>query len=237
MAEHLGVSAAMVSQILSGEKTLHADLGIRVSEFVGLNDKETDYFLQLIEYERAGYHRLKSRLLKKIEQAQAEAKNLSQRVQVDREMDEKDRAIYYSSWLYTAIRNLSALGDGITPDEISVSLQIPRPVVVRVLQFLTEKGLCTEDKGRYSYQQKWTHIPAGSPFVARHHQNWRLQGFHRMESFHDEDFFLTAPMSMSAEVANRIRARILELVTEVQKEVGPSKSEVVRCLNIDWFRW
>lgn len=235
LAEHLGVSPTMVSQILSGEKGMSPETGVQIAEFIGMNDRELDFFLLLVEKERAGHQRLKSRLDKKIKAARKESETLAKRVEVDQELDSEAKAIYYSSWLFTAIRNLTALPDIKDLESLSAHLGVPRANLVRVLQFLIEKNLVESGPEGLLYKNKWTHIPANSPLVVKHHQNWRVRGLSRMDDFRDEDFFFTGPMSMSRATAAEIRARLPEWIERIQKEVGPSPSEVVKCLNIDWF--
>lgn len=58
-----------------------------------------------------------------------------------------------------------------------------------------------------------------------------------MQNYDEKDLFYTAPMSLSKEVAERIRTQLPELIKQIIDQVGPSESEVVRCLNIDWFEY
>lgn len=236
LAQFLGVSSTMVSQLLSADKALSLETGVQLAEFIGLNEMETDFFLLLIEHERAGHHRLKERVLKKIRELRKNAEDLSKRVKIDQELSESSKAIYYSSWLFTAIRNLSALPDMNDVESVAAHLRLPRPQVARVVQFLIENNLCRIEDGKLTYNKQWTHIPARSPLVVKHHQNWRIRGFQSMDNFNPEDFFLTAPMSMSMAVAAQIRARLPAWAEQIQKEVGPSDSEGVWCLNMDWFK-
>lgn len=53
----------------------------------------------------------------------------------------------------------------------------------------------------------------------------------------DTDLFYTCPMSLSAEATLQVRELLLKSIQEALKIVGPSPSEEVRCLNIDWFSY
>jgi uncharacterized protein (TIGR02147 family) len=236
LAQRLGISATMVSQTLSGDKTLSPEIALQMAEALGLSEDATDALLLMVERDRAGHHRLKARLTAQLERLRAERRDLSSRVRKDQSLSETERATYYSSWLYSAVRNLSALPNVNSVDDISVRLGVPRSTAQRVVDFLLESNLCaTDESGHLSYAKQWTHLPAKSPLVRQHHQNWRIQGFRRMEEQSDEHLFITAPMSMSVQVAVRVRERLLKLIEEVQKEVGPSPSEATWCLNLDWY--
>ncbi|HEY1080504.1 MAG TPA: TIGR02147 family protein, partial [Bdellovibrio sp.] len=68
-------------------------------------------------------------------------------------------------------------------------------------------------------------------------QNWRIQATSKLHQIRDEDFYYSAPMALSDEVASWIRQELPTFVEKINAKVIPSKSEVVRCLNIDWFEY
>lgn len=53
----------------------------------------------------------------------------------------------------------------------------------------------------------------------------------------ENDLFFTSPMSLSKEAAEKIRQELPAFIEKISKIVIPSKSEVIRCLNIDWFEY
>jgi hypothetical protein len=73
--------------------------------------------------------------------------------------------------------------------------------------------------------------------VVKHHQNWRIKGFQSMELRREEDLFYTQSMVMSREAAEKIRLMLPGIIEGIHGIGGPSDSEVVRCLNIDWFEY
>lgn len=72
--------------------------------------------------------------------------------------------------------------------------------------------------------------------ASRHHGNWRVKAMERHPIFspHDELVY-TAPMTLSVTDASRIRELLADLVQKTDQIVGPSPSEKLYCLNIDWF--
>lgn len=237
LAEAMGVSSTLVSLILKGDKQLSLEQAMEASEYIGLNEKEADYFFLLVELGRAGSHKLQRRLSQKVEQQQKEAKQIGKRVKKDLELNDEQKAIYYSSWLYTGIRNLSALGKFHDVSSIAKRLNVSPANIHRIIEFLLEAGLCTSKDGLLSYGPSYTHISHDSPFVNKHHQNWRFRGINQMDMRSEDNLFYTCPMSLSAEAANEVRDLLLKKIQEVLKIVGPSTSEEVRCLNIDWFEY
>lgn len=106
----------------------------------------------------------------------------------------------------------------------------------KVLDFLIREGLVTQKSKKLNLGARRTHLPADSPLVTKHHQNWRLHGFQKMVMSDSENLFYTGPMALSQEVADRIREELPALIEKINKMVmsAPS-SDVARCLNIDWF--
>ncbi len=93
------------------------------------------------------------------------------------------------------------------------------------------------ENNKLSYGPHRTHIGKDSPFVVKHHQNWRIKGFQSMELRRDEDLFYTEPMALSREAAEKVRLMLPGIIEEILAIIGPSESEEVRCLNIDWFEY
>lgn len=237
IAESLGVSSSLISQVLKGEKTLTPDQTSDLSDFLGLNEIEADYLHLLVDLDRAGSHRYREKLQRKITQLQEQSRRIGKRVPRHKELSDEQRAIYYSSWLYTGIRNLTAVPDLDHAEAIAEHLHLESGVVNRVIRFLIENGLCREENGKIIYGPASTHVDKDSPFVNKHHQNWRFQAIQHMERRRDQDIFFTSPMSLSKEAAEEIRKQLPNFIQAVMKISGPSSSEIGACLNIDWFEY
>ena len=237
MADGLRVSTTLLSQVLRGDKHFSLETAAEITEYIGLNEKESEYFLLLVEHQRAGGFKLKKILEKKLEREQQAGAQLQNRLQNDRQLSDKEKMQFYSSWMYSGIRLLSALPDIDDAKSISDRLNIPLRTVNEVIQFLIEKNLCAIKDNKLTFGAYRTHIGKDSPFVIKHHQNWRIKGFQSMELRRDEDLFFTQPMALSLEAAEKIRLMLPGIIEQIHAISGPSESEVVRCISIDWFEY
>jgi uncharacterized protein (TIGR02147 family) len=237
LAEAASISSTLISLILKGDKHLALEQASDIADFIGLSENETDYFFLLVELGRAGNFKLQQKLKRKIKALQDEAKKISKRVKKDIELSEDLKAIYYSNWVYTGVRNLIAIPGYNNPRTISEKLHLPLPVVNKVIDFLLETGLCVLKNGQLTYGPAHTHLESESPHVARQHQNWRLRGYSKMDQYNESNLFYTCPMSLSAEAAEEIRKMLPKFIEQVLKVVGPSPSEKAYCFNIDWFEY
>lgn len=236
LAQALNVSTTMVSQVFKGDKHLSLELASDVCDYLSLDENETDYFLLLVDYARAGSHKLQNRFLRQIKAGQDKAKKLENRIKAT-ELSEAEKMIFYSSWVYQGIRFLVDTGNYNDAESLANRLNLPRNQIQKVLDFLITHNLVVEDKKKLKLGHSQIYIPTSSPLVGRHLQNWRIQGMSKISHIRDEDFFYTSPMSLSLEVAEWVRQELPTFVQNISARVMPSESETVRCLNIDWFEY
>ena len=66
IAEYLRVHATLISQIFKGPRELTLEQACELSTYLSLNALETDYFITLVEFRRAGSLKLKEILERRI---------------------------------------------------------------------------------------------------------------------------------------------------------------------------
>ncbi len=236
-AAECSVHSTLISQIMKKKKDMSLELAEQISKSIGLSEAEFDYFSLLVLHARAGTTSLKNQLKRRIKAEQDRSENIGTRLKVAGGMDDEAKAQFYSSWLYSGARNLTAFKQFKSIDAIAERLSIPRKLAQEIVQFLVETGLCTLESGKLEAGTQRTHVDANSPHVSQHHQNWRLQGFQKMALKKPSNLFFTFPMSLSVKDAEKIRKLLPVFAESIHKIVGPSDSETVRCLNIDFFEY
>ncbi len=237
LARAMGVSPTMMTFFLQGSKTPNLEQASDLADFLKLTDFETDYLFVIIDFERAGTTKLRTKLKRKIQEMQNEAKKLSRRIRPDKELSDQVKAIYYSNWTFTAIRNLAAVPGHDSEDAIARYLGLPKGQVRKSIDFLLAHGLMARTAGRLTYGPQTIHVTADSPFVVRHHQNWRHHAIEKMNASREDDLFITCPMSLSKAVADEIRRGLPEYFQSIMQKTGPSPSEETYCFNLDWFKF
>ncbi|MCC2680282.1 MAG: hypothetical protein K0R29_2858 [Pseudobdellovibrio sp.] len=236
-AQKLDVHSTLLSQVVNGKKDFSLEQADKLTEILNLSEQEAEYFMLLLMHSRAGTQSLKKKIKRKISEAQDKSKNISQRLKVQNALDEESKAVFYSSWIYSAIRNLTALKEMKSAEDIANFLGLPRDLVQTKIEFLIEKQLCVMNENGLTYGPSRTHVPADSPWVSQHHKNWRERGEQKMPLRDQNNLYFTFPMSLSEADAEKIRKLIPSWIEEIHKIVGPSESECVRCLNIDFFKY
>ncbi|MEQ1665910.1 MAG: TIGR02147 family protein, partial [Bdellovibrionales bacterium] len=236
LAEYLNVHSTFVSQVFHGEKELNAEQGMFVAEFFGLNEPETEYFIKLIQIERAGNSKLVKLLQKEAQQIKNQALKISNRLAVKKVLPDEQKAIFYSDWYYSAIALLIDIKGYQDIESISNYCGLPRKTVADALNFLIEAGLLIRENSEIKVGPSKTHLDADSPFIKLHHLNWRYKALEYVKYQYPEKLHYSSPMTVSKKDVEVVRAKIVKLIEEVGKVVDPSPSEELMCLNIDWFK-
>ena len=236
LAEVAGVHPTFLSYILKGKKHLSLEQAALISDHLEHTKLEQDYFITIINLDRAGTKRLHDYWLEKKAAIEAEKNKLSKRFDKHRELSTDERAEFYSSWLYAAVWAATSINDRQTHTQIATRFNISRDRAEEVLRFLVGVGLCNEKHGFYSMGDMHIHVPNESPFVVKHHLNWRMKAVQKMDTRGPDELFFTSPMSMSLNDFSKVREKLNKLIKEAVDTAKDSRAQDVVCLNIDFFK-
>jgi uncharacterized protein (TIGR02147 family) len=223
------------TQVFGGSRDLTLEQAQLLGEYLGFNELEVDYLLTLVQRDRAGTLKLKRHYDKKLAQHRKQAAEIKSRLPAGKTLDDKDRAVFYSQWYYSAIRLLCSLPEYRAPDKISVALGLEISRVRDALAFLVSVGLCEEKNGSFHMTEARTHIERENPLSSRHHSNWRLRVLKDIEQTTDEDLIFTSPLTISKVSKAKIREKLLEMIQQVGKVVADSEPEELVYFGIDWL--
>lgn len=227
---------AAISQVFRGDKNLSPEQALRVARHLELRTKEARYYVLLNDYARAGSADLRDLYKELIEREQESQQELAQRLPRARELSGEEKAIFYSNWIYSAVRVLTSIPGFQNSTDIAKRLKIPKSSVDSVCEFLLQTGLCIENAGRLAPGAQSTFLEAKSPLISRHHGNWRVKAMEKHPLINPrEEICYSAPMSLSSSDVKKIREILAKTIENADEVVGPSACEKLFCLNIDWF--
>jgi hypothetical protein len=72
---------------------------------------------------------------------------------------------------------------------LSDKLKIPPQQLSKVIDFLTNNQLLIIEDKKLKVGPQRTHLENDSPFVTKHHQNWRLKSMTEMANHKDIDLY------------------------------------------------
>ena len=235
IAERLRTNSTIIHQVFKGERDLTPEQALLLSEYFSLSQTEQRFFLLLVNYSRAASAKYQAVLKEEILEARRASAEIKNRVAKGFRLTEEAKAVIYSNWYYLAIWSLVAIPGFETVETIAVRLNLPRKIVQDAVEKLLSHGLLNSSRGVISIGPTMLHLESSSPHVVRHHENWRLQAFRRYESPSKLDLFYTAPITLSAKTAEKIRDSIMKMISTMTTDVKESPSEKLYCLGVDWF--
>lgn len=227
---------AYFTQAMKGSVQLTQEHILNLSEYLKLNQQETEYFLLLLEYQRAGTKNLSSFYLKKISYLQKEKQDLSNRLNRKNVEIQLDANLYYSAWYWSAIHIMTTIPEFQTTNAIAERLCIPVETTMRCLQSLKEQGLIVQESNRWKWVSGDIHIPKKSPLIGMHHKNWRDKAVQDSLEPNTDGIHFTTVSSISKKDFELIKKRIFDLIDEAAKITGPSQEEELICFTCDIFK-
>ncbi len=238
MALYLEIHPVIITQVFNGDRDLTLEQAAKLTKFLMLSTFEAEYFISLVELARAGNQELRNIVHARIGKLRQSSQNMATRVPKNISLSEEAKAIFYSAWYYSGSRLASGLEQNRDIDDVAKCIGMDRSKVAKAVEFLLENKLCVIKNGQISEGPQFTFLSGDSPYIAKHHTNWRVKGIQTLDrQKKDDELFYTFPMSLSTELAKKIRAQLVEVIQGVTKQIKNSELETLYCLNIDWFNF
>jgi uncharacterized protein (TIGR02147 family) len=236
IAQALGIHTTMVTHIFRGDLHLNPEQCLGLADYLGLNENETEYFVNLVQFARAGNRRTKQYFQNQLTIQREKSLSLQIRLERKNALGEADQAILYSSWLYSAVRLLSAIPKFQTRAALAERLNLPLMKINKALEFLLSRGLCEEAENKIKYGSIKTYVSHESPLAVRHHANWRAKAMEQFDRLTEKELVFTSPVVINETDFLRIREEIVQLIEKFKEVAEPSPSEELYCLNVDWVK-
>ena len=239
MADYVGVPQSTFSQVFKGDRHLTIEQACMVGRFLGLKTTEEDYFILLVERDRAGINALREIYDRRIERIKKDSLQIANRLPPTQTLSAAEKVEFYSSWIYAAIRIYTSIPGYQDANSIAEGLDLPIDVVHLGLDLLLRTGLVIQKDDGFHVGVKSTHVPAGDPLVFRHHLNWRqktIELLGNMPKLGKQEFCLTMPCSLSHSAMEKIQQELLKCVDQVVPHIDNSKEECMAILNIDFLQ-
>jgi uncharacterized protein (TIGR02147 family) len=236
LAATASVHPTFLSHVLIGRKDLSLEQASALSETFAHTKLEREFLFALVQRARAGTPNLRRYWDEKREELLREKNRLSLRFEEHREISDEERATFYSSWIYLAAWACTAIDNGQSSSQIAERPGLSRIKAEEVLNFLGRIGVCQERAGRFHIGDHHLHVPNESPFVVKHHMNWRMKAIQKMDTRESDELFFSAPMTISRRDFGVIRERLNGFIKEAVDIGKDSRAEHLVCLDIDFFR-
>jgi uncharacterized protein (TIGR02147 family) len=237
LAEAAGCRVSYVSQVLNQDANFSLEQAENLNSLLEHNSEESDFFLLLVQYGRAGSHALRARLKEQILRFRQKRLVLKDRVDIKASLSVVDQMTYYSAWYYAAIHMLVMVPEYRTREAISRYLKLTLEKVSETLKFLTSVGLVKNEGGKYSPGVSRIFLGNDSPMITRHHTNWRMRAIDSLDRDLKNDLHLSTVLSLSHEDAIHLKEFLVKSIQKAREiAASSSKDQEVQCLCVDLFK-
>jgi uncharacterized protein (TIGR02147 family) len=236
LAQAIGCNNAFVSQVLNKGAHFSLEQGIHIARHLALKEDEQNFFLLLIEYERAGIQELREHFQKQLSSMREKFLNIKDRVHHQSVLSAEAQATYYSHWYYAAIHMIVTIGAYRSVASIARALSLKSNLVEDVISFLLSYNLLIEKGGEFLPGPSYLHLDRGSPNISKHHSNWRIAAISSLQSANKGDVHYSTVSTLSEKDVESLRDRLVQVVQDyVQTVQKSSHEESIYGFNLDFF--
>jgi len=235
LAAAMGCQVAYVSHVLAGDRHFSLEQAEAAARFFSLRTEETEFFLLLVEYCRAGTHSLKEFLRRQLEQRRENFQQLKARVKLKGKISLEEQALYYSSWHFQAVQMALLLPHCGHAREVAKLLGLGGERVNEVISFLLSKGLVRETKNGFENTETKIHLGNDSPFVSKLHSNWRVHCLGVLDRKQEADLHYSGLVTVSRADYKKLRELFVKAVLDAHNLVFPSKDEMLCFMGMDFY--
>jgi uncharacterized protein (TIGR02147 family) len=235
-ADFIQCHTAYLSAVLNSNAQLSVEQAFRFNEFLGHDEDEKDFFLLLVQQEKAGTKELQKYFQTQMDKIHQKRNSLRGRLQSQDSISSEDKAIYYSKWYYSCLHVMISIPELQTREALSQYLKIPPSVISEALDFLETRGLAIVKNGRYEIGPRHLHLPHDSPLIGKHHTNWRNRAINALDIQGANDLHYSVVATLSAEDAVLLRKHMMDMIQNNMKIIRDSKEEQTFAFTLDFFK-
>lgn len=235
LAKAASCQRSYLTLVIKGDTHFTLDHAFGLTQFWSLSEPESDYFMDLVSFERTGSPSLRKRLTKRMEQLKKANRDFSQRYAQPSPQNFESEMAYYSSWYMGAIHVIVSIPGYQSPQMIATRLELPLELVNESLSTLRDHGFVKQQGGKWYLAKGNIHLPRHSLFNFLNHQNWRMRAVSDTRRASSEGMHYTAVQSISKADYEEIKKLLLKFVDQQRKIVTESKDEELAVLCCDWF--
>lgn len=232
----MGCHNTYLSQVMAGKIDLSLEHAESLNDFLEHSNEEAEFFILQVLLARAGSKKLQKRFEEKIKQLLSKRLVISERMGKLEQVSENDRERFYSHWIYSALHVLVSIPKFQTIEALSKALGYQEPSIRAELDFLRQIGIIKYEKSKYQIGPNSIHIAADSPFVTKHHLNWRYHTIQNLFNSVSEDLHFSSVVSLDINAVSQVRTILLKALEKNRSVIVDAKAETAYVMNFDFYK-
>ena len=237
LAAAAGCQSSYVSQVLSCQANLTLEQSIGMCAFWDFDEDEIEFYLTLVQNERAGNIRLREHLLEKMEVLRTKRRTLSNLFQDVTAITSGQELEYYSTWYFPVIHTMVAIPEFRLAKNIAQQLNLSEDVVDNALDTLARMKLVESTPNGWINTARSIHLKSSSPLNYAYHDNIRTMANRSMQQAQPgENIHYSAIYSLSKKDFDSLKQQMIAMLEETRSVVIKSKEEAAVVFALDFFR-
>ena len=172
LAKAASCNPSWLTRVLNSEVQLTPDQALGIAQALSLSEFEADYFLLLVDLERASTAQLRKRISNKLEAIRIQNRSLMTAINSKAKISGEASTKYYSSWIYGALHVASMIRP-ISVEEAASQLFLSKESVTPIFKDLRQMGLVEVERNQFKATAKSLHLHADQSLVNQGHLIWR----------------------------------------------------------------
>ncbi len=239
LARSAGCQGSYFSQVMKGQVHLTPDQAAALCEFWCLSDLEAEYFLTLLNRERAGSVQLQKRLGAQLDRMRSESRRVGALMEAKAkdniQLDPQAAHYYWSYWYCPAIHGALSIPSLRTLPSLSEYFSLPPKLVGEVLEKLRLMGLVTVEDDTWQSTRMDIYLHDDETLIRNFHLAMRQRANFKLSVENKDELHYTWIDSVAKKDLPVIKARIYEAIKE-QLQISPSQNpEELVCFCFDFF--
>lgn len=237
LADQLHCHPTFLAQVLNEKANLSMEQALTVAQFYEFSREELEYFLLVLQLNRAGTKELRVFLKEQINKLRELHRDLQPRDQKPLSSLGNFEAEYFSHWLYQMIHGMTQITRWQKSIAIAKALNLAEMEIKFILARLEVMGLVKQEKGQWKCLQDSMHLAKDSPFIRSLHSTWKTKILSDFQSSSNiEGTHFSGILAVSESDYQKIREQLVKFLNNLRKTAENSEPQNVYLLSIDCYQ-
>lgn len=236
LAEALKIQSSYLSRVIAGTSDLTMEQAASLCDIWLLDKTESEYFLTLVNLERAGSEVLRSRLLQMLDSIRKSNDGMPKVELKGVEMDFANAYDYFSFWLLPTIRSALEVEELRDIPALAKRLGQAPEVIENGLNKLASMNLVRKSTTGWEVVEG-TFLARNTRLHGSYHSAIRNKAAEVMLAGDTDGRYFTAVFCLKQKDYLQVKEKIYNLVKDVESLAGAPGNEEVVAFTLDFFRF
>lgn len=239
VAKAMRVHNTFVSQVLGGRAHFSLEQAEELSRFLGHTEQESEFFLLLVGFSRAGSKGLRQYYEGKLDEAVRARSELKNRLRHEKVLIPEEQIVYYSAPEYAAIHMLLGIAEYQLESVVRISdrTKLSPKRTAEIIEFLIRTGMAKHEGPTIRISPTQMHLGRDAPMIARHHTNWRIEAIKSVVGETPQDLHYSTVVTIAKKDVQSIKKIFLNALEEIHGIARDSSpDEELLCYCVDLFK-